>query len=171
MYYAFFVIYYNLGQVIVAYQTLMSPSSLSGNNAQIGAIGMQAVGSTCMYIVGLLVGVKILSMVPEVASWLIPGGVSSSAGSAASGVAAAGASMVAGAAGATGGMVVGAATGMAGASISTANKIAEISGTMVHGGANGTGTSFVSAVAQNTSLGKAYNEGRKRGRDGSDSYK
>ncbi|MBD5221602.1 MAG: hypothetical protein HDS70_04450 [Bacteroidales bacterium] len=89
MYYAFFIIWYNLKQDQAAYMQLMS--SVSGSDGQIAAIGMQAVGSTCMYLIGLLVGVKILSMVPEAASWLIPGGVSSSAGSAAGGTVTAGA--------------------------------------------------------------------------------
>ena len=39
-----------------------------------------------MYAMGMLVGAYIIRFVPEVASWLIPGGVSSSAGSAAGGV-------------------------------------------------------------------------------------
>ena len=47
-------------------------------------------GSNCMYAMGMLVGAFILRFVPEVASWLIPGGVSSSAGSAAGSVATAG---------------------------------------------------------------------------------
>ncbi len=36
-----------------------------------------------MYAMGMLVGAYIIRFVPEVASWLIPGGVSSGAGSAA----------------------------------------------------------------------------------------
>ena len=43
-----------------------------------------------MYAMGMLVGAFILRFVPEVASWLIPGGVSSSAGSTAGAVATAG---------------------------------------------------------------------------------
>ncbi len=84
-YYAFFIIYFNLDQDFQAYMALSTPSAIAGGGAQIGAIGMQAVGSTCMYLIGLLVGVKLLSMVPEAASWLIPGGVSSSAVSSAAG--------------------------------------------------------------------------------------
>lgn len=107
MYYVFFIISYNLQQDQAAYMALMS--SVSGENAQVAAIGMQAVGSTCMYIVGVLVGVKVLSMVPEAASWLIPGGVSSSAGATSAGTVTAGASMIGGAAGsvAGGAMTVG----------------------------------------------------------------
>lgn len=164
MYYAFFIIYYNLKQDQAAYMQLMS--SVSGDDAQIAAMGMQTVGSTCMYLIGLLVGVKILSMVPEGASWLIPGGVSSSAGSSAGATVTAGASMIAGSAAAAGGMAVGAASGIAGGYNSAVNKTFEIAGTMAHGGPDGRGTSLASAIAQNTSYGKSYNEGRKRGYSG-----
>ena len=39
---------------------------------------MQGIGSTCMYFVGMCIGAVLLKSVPEVCSWLIPGGVSSS---------------------------------------------------------------------------------------------
>lgn len=94
MYYVYFILWYNLDQDVASYTKLTG--DLSKDNYQIAAIGMQALGSTCMYVVGLLVGVKVLSFVPEVASWLIPGGVSSGAGSAAYGVATGGASKVGG---------------------------------------------------------------------------
>lgn len=152
MYYVFFIIDYNLSQDLAAYNKLQG--DITGNNAQIAAIGMQAVGSTCMYIIGLLVGVKVLSMVPEVASWLIPGGVSSSAGSASSGVATTGASMMGGAAGSGVGAIAGVPVGAA-----------QIAGTMVTGGSQGSGTTLVSAIAQNSTVGQAYNAGRKRGYD------
>ena len=113
MYYAFFIIWYNLKQDQTAYMQLMS--SVSGDDAQVAAMGMQTVGSTCMYLIGLLVGVKILSMVPEAASWLIPGGVSSSAGSAAGGIVTAGAMTAGTMAGGAGGLAIGAASGTMGA--------------------------------------------------------
>lgn len=112
MYYVFFIIYYNLEQDLAAYNKLQG--DIAGDNAQVAAMGMQAVGSTCMYIIGLLVGVKVLSMVPEAASWLIPGGVSSSAGSAAAGTVTAGAMTAGSVAGSVGGVAVGAAAGGAG---------------------------------------------------------
>lgn len=113
MFYVFYIISYNLKQDVSAYMGLMKPSP--EGDAQVAAIGMQAVGSTCMYLIGLLVGVKVLSMVPEAASWLIPGGVSSSAGSAASGTVTAGASMAGSAAGAIGGTAIGITAGGTGA--------------------------------------------------------
>lgn len=104
MYYVFYIISYNLTQDSAAYMKLMTPSE--EGDAQVAAIGMQAIGSTCMYLIGILVGVKVLSMVPEVASWLIPGGVSSSAGSSSAGTVTAGASMIGGAAGTAAGLAV-----------------------------------------------------------------
>lgn len=94
LYYVDFIMLFNLQQDITSYESLMQNLSADvDGDAQIGAIGMQALGSTCMYVVGLLVGVRVLAFVPEVASWLIPGGVSSGAGgsSAAMGAAAGGA--------------------------------------------------------------------------------
>ncbi len=113
--YAFYIIDYNLQQDAAAYEKLST--GITENDAQIAAIGMQAVGSTCMYLIGLLVGVKVLSMVPEIASWLIPGGVSSGAGSAAGSTVTSGASM--------GGSLAGSA---AGASIGAAGTTAGIAG-------------------------------------------
>lgn len=94
LYYSFFIISYNLQLDKAAYETLLAGVSTS-EDAGVGAIGMQALGSTCMYIVGLLVGIKALSFVPEICSWLIPGGVASGAASSASSVATAGAGMAA----------------------------------------------------------------------------
>lgn len=72
---------------------------------QIGALGLQGIGSNCMYAMGMLVGAYIIRFVPEVASWLIPGGVSSGtgsvAGSAAMGITSAAGAMAGGAAGST----------------------------------------------------------------------
>lgn len=78
VYYVDFIIIYYLRSDLTAYNSLLH-NAADWNN--IGALGMQAIGTTCMYVVGMLAGAKILSMVPEVCSWLIPGGVSSSAGS------------------------------------------------------------------------------------------
>lgn len=86
VYYVDFLIMYYLRSDLIAYNSLLH-NAANWNN--IGALGMQAIGTTCMYVVGMLAGAKILSMVPEVCSWLIPGGVSSGMGSAAGGVAAA----------------------------------------------------------------------------------
>lgn len=115
LYYIDFILLYNLQQDLIAYNHLLTGSVNSWS--QIGALGLQGIGSNCMYAMGMLVGAYIIRFVPEVASWLIPGGVSSgvagtsgawsmgammTAGSAAmtaTGIAAGGASSIAGAIG------------------------------------------------------------------------
>lgn len=101
MFFVFGIIVYNLTQDIKSYDELITkfdndPDKLNA----LAAVGLQCLGSNINYIVGALIGVKCLSMVPEVASWLIPGGVSSGAGSAAAGVASMAGGMAGGAAGA-----------------------------------------------------------------------
>ena len=76
---------YNLQEDITAYSKLLEGEVNSWS--QIGALGLQGIGSNCMYAMGMLVGAYVIRFVPEVASWLVPGGVSSSAGSTAGAVA------------------------------------------------------------------------------------
>lgn len=103
VFYADFIIEYTLHTDIKAYTALIG--NAKGTWAQIKTFGMQGVGTTCFYFVGMCVGAVLLKSVPEVASWLIPGGVSSStAGSA-------GTSMI-GTASAAGGAAMGAAAGV-----------------------------------------------------------
>lgn len=103
VFYADFVLNYSLQKDIVAYTTLIGKAK--GTWTEIGSLGMQGIGSTCFYFVGMCVGAVLLKSVPEVASWLIPGGVSSStAGSA-------GSSMIS-TASAAGGAAMGAAAGV-----------------------------------------------------------
>ena len=73
IYYIDFILLYNLQQDLVAYDHLLHGSVNSWE--QIGALGLQGIGSNCMYAMGMLVGAYIIRFVPEVASWLIPGGV------------------------------------------------------------------------------------------------
>lgn len=105
LYYIDFILLYNLQQDMVAYNHLLHGSVNTWE--QIGALGLQGIGSNCMYAMGMLVGAYIIRFVPEVASWLIPGGVSSSAASAAgstvTGMAATAGSIAGGAVGATAG--------------------------------------------------------------------
>ena len=86
LYYVDFILLYNLQEDITAYSKLLEGDVTSWG--QIGALGIQGIGSNCMYAMGMLVGAYIIRFVPEVASWLVPGGVSSSAGSTAGAVAA-----------------------------------------------------------------------------------
>ena len=81
LYYIDFILMYNLRADIKAYESLLQGTVNSWD--QIGALGLQGIGSNCMYAMGMLVGAYVLRFVPEVASWLIPGGISSSAGTAA----------------------------------------------------------------------------------------
>lgn len=107
LYYIDFILLYNLQEDIQAYSHLLKGSVSSWN--QIGALGLQGIGSNCMYAMGMLIGAYIIRYVPEVASWLIPGGISSSAGSAA------------------GGVVSGAVTGAASNAAGTAATVASLS--------------------------------------------
>jgi len=68
---------YFIAMDIKAYEGL-----IGGAGGGMGTIGLMTLGTTCMYVVALLMGAFVLKMVPEAASWLIPGGVSSGAGSA-----------------------------------------------------------------------------------------
>ena len=85
LYYIDFILLYNLQEDITAYGKLLQGEINTWG--QIGALGLQGIGSNCMYAMGMLVGAYVIRFVPEVASWLIPGGVSSSAGGAAGSVA------------------------------------------------------------------------------------
>ena len=85
LYYIDFILLYNLQEDMIAYDHLLKGSVTSWG--QIGALGLQGIGSNCMYAMGMLVGAYVIRFVPEVASWLIPGGVSSSAGTVAGAVA------------------------------------------------------------------------------------
>ena len=81
VFYADFIILYALKKDLTHYNILIGHAR--GTWSEIGTLGMQGIGSGCMYFVAMCVGAVLLKSVPEVASWLIPGGVSSStAGSA-----------------------------------------------------------------------------------------
>lgn len=130
-----YIFEYEINTDITAYQTLLGENSLTGDWKQIGMLGLQNIGATCRYIIALLIGSVIIKFVPEIASWLIPGGASSSIGSAMGGmvqsagavavgttvnvakggskIAVGGAKLTASAVNTTGGAVAGAAIGAA----------------------------------------------------------
>lgn len=108
LYYIDFILMYNLQEDLVAYNHLLHGTVNSWE--QIGALGLQGIGSNCMYAMGMLVGAYIIRFVPEVASWLIPGGVSSGAASPAGSVAMGAATMAGSAAGSAVGTTVGLGT-------------------------------------------------------------
>lgn len=113
LYYIDYILLYNLQQDLIAYDHLLNGSVNSWS--QIGALGLQGIGSNCMYAMGMLVGAYIIRYVPEVASWLIPGGVSSGVASS-SGALAMGAAVTAGSVGMSmAGTVAGGAGSVAGA--------------------------------------------------------
>lgn len=108
LYYIDFILMYNLQEDLVAYNHLLHGTVNSWE--QIGALGLQGIGSNCMYAMGMLVGAYIIRFVPEVASWLIPGGVNSGAASPAGSVAMGAATMAGSAAGSAVGTTVGLGT-------------------------------------------------------------
>ena len=152
LYYIDFILMYNLLEDIKAYDTLLKGQVNSWQN--IGALGLQGIGSNCMYAMGMLVGAYVIRFVPEVASWLIPGGVSSSAGSVAGSVVAglAGGAVAKGTSAATTTAAAGAAVVTGGASLVGAAQQAHSDG--------GNGFQQVSrAVMAQTSIGAAYSHG------------
>ena len=103
--YADMILKYTILQDTTAYTTLLGSASYTWG--EIGGLGMQGIGSTCMYVVGLLVGAMLIKFVPELASWIVPGGASSSIGSAVSSMTTAGAAAVGGTVGGVVGGTIG----------------------------------------------------------------
>ncbi|MDD7319074.1 MAG: hypothetical protein PUG74_10465 [Prevotellaceae bacterium] len=134
IYYVDFIMLYTLEKDIKVYTTLINTTN--GTWGQIGTLGMQGIGTTCMYIVALLSGAFALRMVPEVASWLIPGGVSSSIGSAAG-------TMASAAVGSSIGTTVSVAAGAAGGAVSSGSV----------------GGAFAGAL-RSSSIGHSYSTGK-----------
>ena len=77
LYYIDFILLYNLQEDITAYSKLLQGEVNSWS--QIGALGLQGIGSNCMYAMGMLVGAYVIRFVPEVASWLAAGAVAGAA--------------------------------------------------------------------------------------------
>jgi hypothetical protein len=158
LYYVDYLLQFYLQEDFEAYKGLMNDKNIN-TWGSIGALGVQAIGTTCMYVVGLLAGARILAFVPEVCSWLIPGGVSSGAGQASAGVAAAAggyAGSVAGnTAGAVGGVVVGAPAAAA------KGGLAVVGGMVANSAqtSESPGKSFAKSVLSQTSYGQAYANG------------
>lgn len=85
LYYVYYIMQYTLMEDFEMFNNLLV-SNDSYTFEKIHGLGMESLGTTCMYIVGLLVGVFVLKFVPEVSSWLVPGGISSGIGTPAMGV-------------------------------------------------------------------------------------
>lgn len=82
-----FILLFEIGTDLAAYDTLLGKNPLTAGTWQgIFMLGVQNVGATCRYVIALILGAILLKFVPEIASWLIPGGASSSIGSAVGGM-------------------------------------------------------------------------------------
>lgn len=152
IFYIDFILEYNLLKDIEAYDHLLKGSVNSWES--IGALGLQGIGSNCMYAMGMLVGAYVIRFVPEVASWLIPGGVSSSAGQAAGGFA-----MAAAQKGAS--MSVGAVTTAASAGAAVVTGSAALMGAAQQSHSDGgSGLRQVGrTIMSQTSIGQSYSRG------------
>lgn len=152
IFYIDFILEYNLLKDIEAYDHLLKGSVNSWQS--IGALGLQGIGSNYMYAMGMLVGAYVIRFVPEVASWLIPGGVSSSAGQAAGGFA-----MAAAQKGAS--MSVGAVTTAASAGAAVVTGGAALMGAAQQSHSDGgSGLRQVGrTIMSQTSIGQSYSRG------------
>ena len=152
LYYIDYILMYNLLEDIKAYETLLKGTVNSWDN--IGALGLQGIGSNCMYAMGMLVGAYVIRFVPEVASWLIPGGVSSSAGSAAGAVAA-------GAVGGAVSHVASAGVGAVGLGAAAVTGGASIIGAaqQAHSDGGGGFSQVARTVMAQTGIGQSYSHG------------
>ncbi len=134
LYYIDFILMYNLMEDIKAYDTLLRGTVNSWQ--QIGALGLQGIGSNCMY------------------SWLIPGGISSSAGTASGSMAQ---TLVFGGAS----YAMGAATTTAAAGAAVATGTASIIGAAQQSHSDG-GSGFnqtARTIMAQTGLGASYSRG------------
>ena len=139
-----FILLYELGTDNRAYTLLVgNDPSFAGTWGDIAQLGMQNIGATCRYVIALLIGVVCLKFVPEIASWLIPGGASSSIGSAMGGMASS-MTMIAGSSALSvaksgGNIAVSNASKVGGAAVSVVNKTTGAAGGAVGGFVSGFG--------------------------------
>lgn len=149
------ILYYFISLDCEGYQRLLNVN-VGGSWSDVATLGLQGIGSTCMYVVAMLIGAKVLSMAPEVAGWLIPGGVSSSMGGMAAATATGIASTVGGFAGSAAGGAVGAVTGGA---VTTYGAVG--AGVSAHKQGATMGQSIRHAIVSQTGFGKAADAGAK----------
>lgn len=77
MSYVTLILEYALGKDLAVYESLLANQVDKNILEMAGGIAGQAIGTTCTYIVGCLCGAALIAKTPEVASWLVPGGISS----------------------------------------------------------------------------------------------
>lgn len=156
-YYTDYIVQYALQSDLVAWQQAMGQLASASSSSSPFAdgfklIGCQGLKNCAMYAMAMFLGAMLLKQVPEVASWVIPGGVSSGMGTA-SGAAA---SAVGGAVGATTSTVV----------LGGPNKVAGMAGS--YNQARSDGKSAVGAVgttiASHSGLGRSYSSGADQAR-------
>lgn len=163
VFYADAILLYTLEKDITAYTALIGSTSI-GSWESIGTLGMQGIGSTCMYFVGMCIGAVLLKSVPEVCSWLIPGGVSSSsAGSAGMGMMSSASAAGGAALGAASG-VMAVTSGVGGAASGAMSSVASVAGAMNQASKEGQSTlsSIGTAIASHTSVGKGLANGSEK---------
>lgn len=158
VYYADAILLYTLEKDIKAYTALIGSTNI-GTWESIGTLGMQGIGSTCMYFVGMCIGAVLLKSVPEVCSWLIPGGVSSSTastgGSAITTAAAASAGYLGGVASTSYNIAGGVANTTTNVAKQSASTVAAALGGAVAGAANGSqavSSQYSSPAAQTAAM-------------------
>lgn len=86
LFYVAAIMDFSISQDIDAYKNLLANDSSTGEWGEVWELGLKALGTTCFYAMALLMGSYLCKFIPEVASWLVPGGVSSGLGAAAAGV-------------------------------------------------------------------------------------
>lgn len=141
VFYADAILLYTLEKDIRAYTALIGQTSI-GSWSSIGTLGMQGIGSTCMYFVGMCIGAVLLKSVPEVCSWLIPGGVSSSTAGGAGGAVTSAASSAGNSAMSAGSTAVVAGAAVGGAVGSVAKHTASFAAATAGGAVGGAQSSF-----------------------------
>lgn len=138
-----FILLYEINTDITAYQTLLGENPLSqGTWEGIFMLGLQNIGATCRYVIALIIGAILLKFVPEISSWLIPGGASSSIGSTVGG-------MVSSATMFAGGIALKSSASTVSTGASVTNKVGGAVGGAVIGAGGGAANGAYSSIKNN----------------------
>lgn len=144
-----FILLYEINTDITAYQTLLGENPLTAGTWEgLLMLGLQNIGATCRYVIALIIGAILLKFVPEISSWLIPGGASSSIGSTMGG-------MVSSATMFAGGVALKSSASAVKAGATVTNKVGGAGGGAVMGAVAGAGKAAYSSV-KNSMPSSAY---------------
>ena len=144
-----YILLYEINTDITAYQTLLGENPLAAGTWEgLFMLGLQNIGATCRYVIALIIGAILLKFVPEISSWLIPGGASSSIGSTVGG-------MVSSASMFAGGVALKSSASSVKAGATITNKVGGAGGGAVMGAVAGAGKSAYSSV-KNSMPSSAY---------------